>query len=216
MHWPCSGTRQSHIIEYGVSKIVPEGQWEGNKSHARDTARFQSQAVHMYADVQSEPSQRVTKTGTCGPCRAPLRGCIRLHPILYSIHSTATDWRWVMSHANKHPVRNRTPLTTRSSCLRRVSATDHHTAEQYSKTGWTKPWTRLTSSDLSWNTRQDFLKIPSLWEAALETERRYFSNVILKSHVTTNIKRSSDSFSTGPPIVIGGAGDALCVPWRPS
>ena len=39
---------------------------------------------------------------------------------------------------------------------------------------------------------------------ALETERRCFSKVILESDVTLNITRSSDSFSTVPPIVNGG------------
>ena len=61
----------------------------------------------------------------------------------------------------------------------------------------------LPRSDQSWNTRQD-LKIPSLREAALETERRFFSKVILESNVTPNITRSSDSFSTVTPIVNGG------------
>ena len=59
-------------------------------------------------------------------------------------------------------------------------------------------------SDQSWNTRQGFLKIQSLCEAALETGRRCFSNIILESNVTSNITRSSDSFSTVPPIVNGG------------
>ena len=71
------------------------------------------------------------------------------------------------------------------------------------KTGRTKPRKHLPRSDLSRNTRQDFLKIQSLWEAALETERRCFSNVILKSNVTPNITRSSESSSTVPPIVNG-------------
>ena len=82
-----------------------------------------------------------------------------------------------MSHSNTPPVRNRTPLTAWSSSLRCVSVAEHHTAEQYSKMGRTKPRKHLPRRDLSWNTRQDFLKIPSLWEAALDTERRYFSNV---------------------------------------
>ena len=100
-----------------------------------------------------------------------------------------------------HPVRKRAPLTTRSSSLRCVSAAEHHTAEQYSKTGLTKPRQHLPSSDRSWNIRQDFLKIPSLWEAALKTERQCFSKVILASNITQNISGSSDSFSTVPPIV---------------
>ena len=89
-----------------------------------------------------------------------------------SIHRTATDRRWEMSHSNTPPVRNWAPLTARSSSLWCVSAAEHQTAEQYSKTGITKPQKHLQRSDLSWNIRQDFLKIPSLCETALETKRR--------------------------------------------
>ena len=151
-----------------------------------------------------------TRTGTYGPGRASLSVCIGLHLILYSIHRTATDRRWAMSHSHTPPVMNRAPLTARSNSLRCIRAAEHHTAEQYSKTGRTKPQKHLSRSDLSRNTRQDFLKIPNLWEAALETKRRCVSKVILESNVTPNITRSSDSFSTVPPIVNG---DALCVTW---
>ena len=131
-----------------------------------------------------------------GPGSASLSGCIGLHLILYSIHWTATDRRWAMSHSTTPLVRNRAPLTARSSSFRCVSAAEHHTAEQYSnKTVRTKPQNHLSISDPSWNTRQDYLKIPSLWEAALETERRCFSKVSLESNVIPNITRSSDSFS---------------------
>ena len=34
----------------------------------------------------------------------------------------------------------------------------------------------------------------------------------MESNVTPNISRSSDSFSSVPPIVNGAAGDGLCVP----
>ena len=64
-----------------------------------------------------------------------------------------------MSHSNTPPVRNLAPLTARSSNLRGVSGAEHQTAEQYSKTGRTKPRKHLPRSALSWNTRQDFLKI---------------------------------------------------------
>ena len=74
--------------------------------------------------------------------------------ILNSIHSTATDRRRAMSQSNILPVRNRPPLTTRSSGLRCASAAEHHTAEQYSKTGRTKPWKHLPRSYLSCYTRQ--------------------------------------------------------------
>ena len=109
-----------------------------------------------------------------------------------------------MSHSNTPPVRNRARLTARSSSLRCVSAAQHQTAEQYSRTGRTKPRKHLPRSDLSWNTCQDFHRIPSLWEAALETERRCFLKVIFESNVTHKVTRSSDSFSIVPPIVNGG------------
>ena len=109
-----------------------------------------------------------------------------------------------MSHSNTPPVRNQAPLTARSSSLRCASAAEHYTAEQYSKTGKTKPRKHLSRCHVSWNIRQDFLKIPSLWEAALETTRRCSSKVSFESNVAPNITRWSDSFSTVPPIVNGG------------
>ena len=45
--------------------------------------------------------------------------------------------------------------------------------------------------------------MPSLWEAALETEWRCFSKAVLGLNVTPNISKSSDSISTVPPIVNG-------------
>ena len=105
---------------------------------------------------------RVTRTGTSGTGRAPQSGCFGLHLILYSIHSTATDRRWERLQLSTPAAKNQAPLTTRSSSLRCVSAAEHHTAEQYSKIGKTKPTKHLPMSNLSWNTRQDFLKIPSL------------------------------------------------------
>ena len=109
-----------------------------------------------------------------------------------------------MSLSDTPPVRNQPLPTARSSSLRCVSAAYYQTAEQYSKTGRTKPRKHLLRCDLSWNTLQDFLKIPSLCKAALETEWRCFSKVIFKSNVTPKITRSSDSFSTVPPIVNWG------------
>ena len=68
--------------------------------------------------------------------------------------------------------------------------------------GQNKPWKHFPS--LSWNTRQGFLNILSYWEAALETEQRCLSKVILESNVTPNLTSLSDSFSTVPPMVNGG------------
>ena len=109
-----------------------------------------------------------------------------------------------MSHSNTPPVRNRAPLFARSSSLRCVSAAEHQTARTILQNWQEKTSKASPRCDLSWNTRQDFLKIPSLCEAALETERRCFSKVIFEWNVTPNITRSSDSFSTVPLIVNGG------------
>ena len=43
----------------------------------------------------------------------------------------------------------------------------------------------LQRSNISLNTRQDFLKIPGILAAALETQRICFSKVILESNVST-------------------------------
>ena len=72
-----------------------------------------------------------------------------------------------------------------------------------------RPLKHLPSISLSRNSCQDFLKIPSRWEAALETERRCFWKVILESNVAPNITRSTDFFSTVSPIV--KAGDWGCI-----
>ena len=140
-------------------------------------------------------------TGTYGPGSASLSGCIWLHLILYSIHRTATYRRRAMSHSNTLSVRNHAPLTARSSSSRYVSAAKYHTVGQYFKTCRTKPRKHPSRSDLSWNTRHDFQKILTPWEHALETKRGCFSKVSLESNVTSNITKSSDSFSKVPPIV---------------
>ena len=122
----------------------------------------------------------VTRTGTYGTGRAPYRGCIGLHLILYSINNTETDRRCARSHANTPPVKKLALLTTRFSSLRCVSASEHQTAEQYSKTGKTKPLKHLTRSSLSWNTCQDFLKIQAveklLWKQSEYASQKSFWN----------------------------------------
>ena len=140
----------------------------------------------MCTDVRSQPF--------CNPHRhirhrKSTIECIGLHLILHDMHNTATDRRCARSHSNTPPVKKLAPLTTRPSSLRCVSAAKQ-TAEQYSKTGKTKPQKHLPRSSFPWNTCQDFLKIPSRSEAALETERSCFSKVILESNVTPNITRS--------------------------
>ena len=60
--------------------------------------------------------------------------------------------------------------TTWSTSLRYASAVEHNTAEQFAKTGRTKPRKHLSKSDspVLKASLQYFLKIPSLRKAALE------------------------------------------------
>ena len=119
------------------------------------------------------------------------------------MHNTATDRRWARLHFKTPQAKKSVILTTLSSSLRHESAAEHHTAEQYSKTGRTMFQNDLRRGDRSWNTCQEFLVIPILWAVALDTERRCFSEVILASNVTTNMTRSAGSFSAVPPRVNG-------------
>ena len=84
---PALETLQSHKIEYGVSKIVPEGHREENKSPAvlRGSATRGCISVPVCDQSTALISQcgyQSTRTGTKGPGRAPLRWCTGLHLIL--------------------------------------------------------------------------------------------------------------------------------------
>ena len=131
---------------------------------------------------------------------APLRGCIRFLLILNNIHNIATYRWWARLHS-KTPVAKKSEFLTTQTCnLRCESSGYHHTAEQYSKTGRAKLKKYLRRSDRSC---LYFLIIPSIRAAALDTEWRCFSMVILASNVTHNITGSADSFTTVPSRVNG-------------
>ena len=153
-----------------------------------DTERFCSEEVHKCTDMRSQHIQHRKSTMK------------RVHRVTLDLvqHTQYCHWSTMCRVTLKHTVKKLAPLTMQSSYLRCISAAEHQTAEQYSKTGKTKLLKHLPRSSLSWNTWKDFLQIPSCWEAALETERRYFSKVILESNVTPKIRRSSNSFSTVP------------------
>ena len=143
---PALKIRQFHTIEHRVSKIIAERYREGNKTPAilRGSAARRRISIPM-----CNHSTTCDTYGTYGTGRAPQSGCIGLHLILYSIHSTATDRRCAMSQSSLPPVKKQAPFTTRSNSLRCVSAAEHHTAEQYSKMGRTKPRKHLSRSNLS-------------------------------------------------------------------
>ena len=132
------------------------------------TARFCNEEAHKYTDVR--PEHRLF----CNPHR---RIPHRESTIKWA-HRVTPDLIQLTLHCYRSTIRNvilrhtpsekkRAPLTTRSSSLRCVSTAEHHTTLQYSTTGRTKPRMHLPRSNLSWNSSQDFLELPSL-KAALE------------------------------------------------
>ena len=169
-HWPCSYNRP-----------VPDWKTRPAKSFLIDTVR------EMKVQLNCEVLQRGgLSIPMCDQSTAVIRTNMhttraRHHKegaLGYTLSSTAytcitaTDRRWTIIRSSTHQFKkNDTLIMQRSSSFRCVSAAEHHTAEQWAKTGRTKP----PKASLSLNTRQDFLKIPSLWEAALVTERRCFS-----------------------------------------
>ena len=128
------------------------------------------------------------RTGTCGSGRHHKEGASR-YTWSYTAYIILPQIDDQQCHAQQTPMQLKklAPLTTRSSSWRWVSAAEHHTTEQYSKTGSTKPRLHFPRSNPSWNTREEFLKIPNLWEAALEAQRRWSSKFILELNVTANI-----------------------------
>ena len=150
---------------------------------------------------------RVTRTGTQGKCRAPQSGCIGLH-------LTRSDYTYLVQHTQHCHRSTMGKITVKHATSEKAGTTDYTAATSkvcigsqtphcrtVFQNGKTKPQKHLPMSNQSWNTRQDFLKIPSLREAALETERRCFSKVNLESNVTPNISRSPDFFSTVPSML---------------
>ena len=119
-----------------------------------------------------------------------------------------------MLHSSTRPVKKHAPLTTRSSSVSCVLAAEHHTAEQYSKTG-IKPRKNLPRSDLSWNTLEKIFNIQSLekqlWKPSDDAAHRSSWN---QMSLRIYISSSSDSVSTVKPRVNGGTGDTLCLTWR--
>ena len=74
------------------------------------------------------------------------------------------------------PVKKLAPLTTRSCSLRCVSAAEHHTAEQYSKTGRRKPRKHLESTNF-W--LYNFYNIDRNWlNKSLLKDNIFFSSLI--------------------------------------
>ena len=118
--------------------------------------------------------------------------------IIHALHSTAIDRRWERLHSSQPPAKKLAPRTRRWNSIRSVSAVEHHTSEQYSKTGRINPRTHLTRSDWSCSTSQDFLNIHNFGEAALETG---FSKVFRRLQKSVS-KQTSEVCSEVDTIII--------------
>ena len=117
-------------MEFGVTKVIPQRCCEGNKI---PTVQWGSVARKLISGHKCDSN---------GTGRAPLRGCIGLHLSLYTIHSNATVRRYTMLRSSKPPVKKLAPLTARFSSLGHklcLDAAVHHTTEQHSRMGRTKP-----------------------------------------------------------------------------
>ena len=94
------------------------GTIKGSEVLRSSTARRRKR-VYLYE--QATKATRVTRAGTCGKGNAPLKGCIGLLLILYSMPNTATDRRWARLHSKTPTAIKTALLTTLSSSLRSES-----------------------------------------------------------------------------------------------
>ena len=144
--------------------------------------------MHQYTDVQLKPNPH----WLIGWRKSTIKRLHRVTPDL--IQHTLYCHRSTMCNVTLKytpPIKKLAPLTTGSCSLRCISAAEHHTAEQYSKTGMTKPRKPLARDQEQSNIKyycKDLIKIPCIWEAALETEWRCFWKVTLKSNISHFIK----------------------------
>ena len=118
----------------------------------------------------------------------------------------------MQGHTQTYPqLKKLAPLTTRSTNLRCVSAAEHQMAEQYSKTGKTKPLKHLPRSCLSRNTCQD--SITKLLRSCSGNRAKMLleSHLGIKCHSHYNkvLRLLQHSNNFGPPIV--NAGDLGCI-----
>ena len=113
-------------------------------------------------------------------------------------------------HIQLTPVKKLAPLTTRSSTLRCVSADEHYTAEQHSKTGRTKPRSIFQEAiypGILARTSTRYLK-PLRSCSGNQVKMFLKSHLGIECHSQYN-KVVTDTFNTIPPIV--NAGDCGCI-----
>ena len=143
----------------------------GRSTRSCGAEKFCNEEAKTSTD-ESNQSTTSNSRFTYSKGNAPLRSCIGLLLILNTIQNTATDYRLARQYCNTYRLLKKLalliPVSTRWRC---ESAAQHHTAEQYSKKGRLIIQKDHRRSDRSWNTCQNFLIIPILWAAALETER---------------------------------------------
>ena len=132
---PALATSHSHTIEHGVTKIVPQRYWQGNKSPA---ILWGSAARRRISVPMCDHSAVWNLHRHIRHRKGIIKKVHRVTPDLvqhtwYCLRSTMC--KVTLKHT---PVKTLAPLTKRSSILRCVSVAEHQMAEQYSKTVKTK------------------------------------------------------------------------------
>ena len=120
---PALETHQSHTIKYRVSKIVPEGHREGNKSPAALRCSAARRCISVPMCDQSTAGNPHWHIGSMG--RAPLRGCIGFHLMhaLCSREPQAADTRHMHALCSREPHAAATRLM-HALCSREPHAAD--------------------------------------------------------------------------------------------
>ena len=119
------------------------------------------------------------------------------------MHNSATDRRCARLQSKTPAARKPALLTTLSSSLKCESAAEHHTAEQYSKTGMINCSKTISEGA----TDHEIPEILSHDTKPLSCSTGNKAKVLLKGHLSIkrypNITRSADSFRTVPSWVDG-------------
>ena len=127
-----------------------------------------------------------TRTSICGTGGVPQRGCIGLRPILQSniIVPQIDDVQCYIW--SRHPLKIWYCILHNSVAWGGYRQPNTQLQNRTPKWAGQNPESISRGAILSLNARKDFLKIPSLWEAPMETELGFFSKIILESNGSPN------------------------------
>ena len=205
-HWLCSWNPPvpHHRIQDQLDCPTGTLRREQNPMVLRGSVARRRISIISIKSVTRAP--RETRTGTYGTRIEHHKEGDAGNTWSYTAYTVQSQIDNEQCHTQTHPqVKKCSSLTARWISLRCVSAAEHHTAEQYSKTGRTK----LPSKHLPRSIMEFSPWLPKVFEKLLWQPSEDASQMSSWNTTSHNISRSSDSFSTVPPIVNGG--DCGCV-----